>query len=158
MDRAAEEAALADHQRAEEVREEAERTRNALREAARPRRPPRRARTRPNSTGPWPSCGPRTPRPRRGGRRARRPRGPGPGRGRAHTPYGQRQEAERRAAARTSRRETLARERADLLAELERARGADATVGQRAARLERQAGLLAHAAEAARAPRRPRAA
>ncbi|MCC4315533.1 AAA family ATPase, partial [Streptomyces malaysiensis] len=33
VDRAAEEAALADHQRAEEVREEAERTRNALREA-----------------------------------------------------------------------------------------------------------------------------
>ncbi|MET7766930.1 AAA family ATPase [Streptomyces sp. NPDC005393] len=52
----------------------------------------------------------------------------------------QRQEAERRAAARTSRREALARERTALLAELEQARGGDATVAERAARLERQAG------------------
>ncbi|MFI0776441.1 AAA family ATPase [Streptomyces sp. NPDC021212] len=62
----------------------------------------------------------------------------------------QRQEAERRAAARTSHREALARERAALLAELEEARGGDATVAERAARLERQAGLLARTAEAVR--------
>ncbi|MDX3232023.1 AAA family ATPase [Streptomyces sp. ME19-01-6] len=62
----------------------------------------------------------------------------------------QRQEAERRAAARTSRREALLRERAGLLAELERARGGAVTVAERAARLERHAGLLARAAEAAR--------
>ncbi|MGY0055826.1 AAA family ATPase [Streptomyces sp. LZ34] len=62
----------------------------------------------------------------------------------------QRQEAERRAAARTSRREALLRERAALLAELERARGGAATVAERAARLERHAGLLARAAEAVR--------
>ncbi|MET8009138.1 SMC family ATPase [Streptomyces sp. NPDC005266] len=62
----------------------------------------------------------------------------------------QRQEAERRAAARTSRREALARERTALLAELEQARDGDATVAERAARLERQAGLVARAAEAAR--------
>ncbi|ADI11945.1 exonuclease [Streptomyces bingchenggensis BCW-1] len=62
----------------------------------------------------------------------------------------QRQEAERRAAARTSRREALLRERAGLLAELERARGGAATVAERAARLERHAGLLSRAAETAR--------
>ncbi|MEU1806522.1 SbcC/MukB-like Walker B domain-containing protein, partial [Streptomyces sp. NPDC019937] len=62
----------------------------------------------------------------------------------------QRQEAERRSAARTSHREALARERAALLAELEEARGADASVAERVARLERQAGLLARTAEAVR--------
>ncbi|MER6143632.1 SMC family ATPase [Streptomyces sparsogenes] len=62
----------------------------------------------------------------------------------------QRQEAERRAAARTSHREALVAERAALLAELERARGGAATVAERAARLERHAGLLARAAETAR--------
>ncbi|MFF7997150.1 AAA family ATPase [Streptomyces sp. NPDC007917] len=62
----------------------------------------------------------------------------------------QRQEAERRAAARASRREALLRERAGLLAELERARGGAGTVAERAARLERHAGLLARAAAAAR--------
>ncbi|KAK1177741.1 SMC family ATPase [Streptomyces sp. NBS 14/10] len=62
----------------------------------------------------------------------------------------QRQEAERRAAARTSRREALLRERAGLLADVERARGGAATVAERAARLERHAGLLSRAAEAAR--------
>ncbi|MFD7500903.1 AAA family ATPase, partial [Streptomyces sp. NPDC059850] len=62
----------------------------------------------------------------------------------------QRQEAERRSAARTSHREALARERAALLAELEEARGGDATVADRAARLERQAALLARTAEAVR--------
>ncbi|MER7792526.1 AAA family ATPase [Streptomyces sp. NPDC097640] len=62
----------------------------------------------------------------------------------------QKQEAERRAAGRTSHREALVRERAALLADLERARGGAATVAERAARLERHAGLLAGAAEAAR--------
>ncbi|MFF7651495.1 AAA family ATPase [Streptomyces sp. NPDC007983] len=62
----------------------------------------------------------------------------------------QRQEAERRSAARTSHREALARERAALLAELEEARGGDASVAERVARLERQAGLLARTAEAVR--------
>lgn len=62
----------------------------------------------------------------------------------------QKQEAERRAAGRTSHREALVRERAVLLADLERARGGAATVAERAARLERHAGLLAGAAEAAR--------
>ncbi|WP_065966805.1 AAA family ATPase [Streptomyces sparsogenes] len=62
----------------------------------------------------------------------------------------QRQEAERRAAARTSHREALVAERAALLEELERARGGAATVAERAARLERHAGLLARAAETAR--------
>ncbi|WP_055551409.1 AAA family ATPase [Streptomyces sp. NBRC 110028] len=62
----------------------------------------------------------------------------------------QRQEAERRSAARTSHREALARERAALLAELAEARGADASVAGRVARLERQAGLLARTAEAVR--------
>ncbi|MFI0817484.1 AAA family ATPase [Streptomyces sp. NPDC021098] len=62
----------------------------------------------------------------------------------------QRQEAERRSAARTSHREALARERAGLQAELEEARGGDATVADRADRLERQAALLARTAEAVR--------
>ena len=62
----------------------------------------------------------------------------------------QRQEAERRSAGRTSHREALVRERAALLAELDQARGGDATVAERAARLERQAELLARTAEAVR--------
>ncbi|MFD8331554.1 AAA family ATPase [Streptomyces solisilvae] len=151
VDRAAEEAALADHQRAEEVREEAERTRNALREA--------RAAAEATAEGEDAAELDRALAELRAayaeardaaadGHAARAALDRAEGEHTRRT--AQRQEAERRAAARTSRRETLARERADLLAELERARGADATVGQRAARLERQAGLLAHAAEAAR--------
>ncbi|WP_432034839.1 AAA family ATPase [Streptomyces cucumeris] len=61
----------------------------------------------------------------------------------------QRQEAERRASARTSHREALLRERSALRTELERARGGAATVAERAERLERQAALLARTAEAA---------
>lgn len=151
VDRAAEEAALADHQRAEEVREEAERTRNALREA--------RAAAEATAEGEDAAELDRALAELRAayaeardaaadGHAARAALDRAEGEHTRRT--AQRQEAERRAAARTSRRETLARERADLLAELERARGADATVEQRAARLERQAGLLAHAAEAAR--------
>ncbi|NIY70111.1 AAA family ATPase [Streptomyces malaysiensis] len=151
VDRAAEEAALAEHQRAEEVREEAERTRNALREA--------RAAAEATAEGEDAAELDRALAELRAsyaeardaaadGHAARAALDRAEGEHTRRT--AQRQEAERRAAARTSRRETLARERADLLAELERARGADATVGQRAARLERQAGLLAHAAEAAR--------
>ncbi|MFF2810833.1 AAA family ATPase [Streptomyces sp. NPDC058000] len=60
------------------------------------------------------------------------------------------QQAERRAAARTSHREALDRERAALDAELTEARADCASVADRAARLERQATLLAAAAEAAR--------
>ncbi|MEK2478574.1 AAA family ATPase [Streptomyces noursei] len=61
-----------------------------------------------------------------------------------------RQRAERRAAARTSHREALDRERTALEAELAEARGDCASVADRAARLERQATLLAAAAEASR--------
>ncbi|MFG2585046.1 AAA family ATPase [Streptomyces malaysiensis] len=151
VDRAAEEGALAEYQRAEEVREEAERTRNGLREA--------RAAAEATAEGEDAAELDRALAELRAayaeardaaadGHAARAALDRAEGEHTRRT--AQRQEAERRAAARTSRRETLARERADLLAELERARGADATVGQRAARLERQAGLLAHAAEAAR--------
>ncbi|MBC9714861.1 SMC family ATPase [Streptomyces sp. TRM66268-LWL] len=62
-----------------------------------------------------------------------------------------RQDAERRAASRTSRREHLAREQAVLQGELAQARGGAASVADRARQLERQAELLTEAAEAARA-------
>lgn len=62
-----------------------------------------------------------------------------------------RQQAERRAAARTSQQEALDREQAALEAELEKARGHCASVAEHAALLERRAGLLADAAEALRA-------
>ncbi|WAP54408.1 AAA family ATPase [Streptomyces sp. S465] len=151
VDRTAEEAALADYQRAEEAREEAERARNALREA--------RAGAEATAEGEDADGLDRTLAGLRAayaeardaaadGHAAREALD------RAEREHArrtaQRQEAERRAAARTSHREALVRERAALLAELEQARGADATVAERAARLERQAGLLAHAAEAAR--------
>nr|WSZ94867.1 SMC family ATPase [Streptomyces sp. NBC_00857] len=61
------------------------------------------------------------------------------------------QHAERRAAARTSRREALEREQSVLRGELSRARGDAASVADRAGQLERQARLLAEAAEAVRA-------
>ncbi|MFF8784639.1 AAA family ATPase [Streptomyces sp. NPDC015125] len=74
--------------------------------------------------------------------------------GRAERAYERRrdgqQQAERRVAARTSRREALDRERAALEEELTRARGDSPSVADRAARLERQVALLAAAAEAAR--------
>ncbi|MCL7497219.1 SMC family ATPase [Streptomyces sp. MCA2] len=74
--------------------------------------------------------------------------------GRAEREYERRrdeqQQAERRAAARTSHREALDRERAALEEELTRARGDCPSVADRAARLERQVTLLAAAAEAAR--------
>lgn len=73
---------------------------------------------------------------------------------RAEREYEQRragqQQAERRAAARTSHREALDRERAALEEELTRARADCPSVADRAARLERQVALLAAAAEAAR--------
>ncbi|WP_405696495.1 AAA family ATPase [Streptomyces sp. NBC_01185] len=62
-----------------------------------------------------------------------------------------RQQAERRAAARTSQREALDREQAGLEADLATARGACASVAEHAALLERRAGLLAAASEALRA-------
>ncbi|UYQ60885.1 AAA family ATPase [Streptomyces peucetius] len=62
-----------------------------------------------------------------------------------------RQEAERRSAARTSRRETLDQELAGLESEISRARGDARSVAERAALLERQVGLLAAAADAVRA-------
>ncbi|CDR04498.1 AAA family ATPase [Streptomyces iranensis] len=152
VDRTAEEAALADYQRAEEVREEAERARNALREA--------RAGAEATAEGEDAAeldralaelrtayAGARSAAADAHAAREALDRAEGEHTRRTE----QRQEAERRAAARTSHREALARERAALLADLEQARGADATVARRAARLERQAGLLARAAEGARA-------
>ncbi|WP_407288942.1 AAA family ATPase [Streptomyces sp. BP-8] len=72
--------------------------------------------------------------------------------GRAEREYERRrteqQQAERRAAARTSHREALERERTALDEELTRARGECASVTERAGRLERQVALLAAAAEA----------
>ncbi|MBM7442287.1 AAA family ATPase [Streptomyces sp. HB132] len=62
-----------------------------------------------------------------------------------------RQQAERRAAARTSQREALDREQSALKAELVKARGASASVAEHAALLERRAVLLADAADALRA-------
>ncbi|MGW7577736.1 AAA family ATPase [Streptomyces sp. NPDC054765] len=74
--------------------------------------------------------------------------------GRAEHAYERRrdeqQQAERRAAARTSHRAALDRERAALEEELTRARGDCPSVADRAARLERQIALLTAAAEAAR--------
>ncbi|MEU0133270.1 SMC family ATPase [Streptomyces sp. NPDC006296] len=61
-----------------------------------------------------------------------------------------RQQAERRTAARTSQREALDREQAALEAELVKARGACGSVAEHAALLERRAGLLASAADALR--------
>ncbi|MGP3948048.1 AAA family ATPase [Streptomyces sp. 7N604] len=63
----------------------------------------------------------------------------------------QQQDAERRAAARTSRREALAGELEALEEELEQSRGGAASVAARAALLERHAVRLAEAAEAVRA-------
>ncbi|WP_066946056.1 AAA family ATPase [Streptomyces lushanensis] len=62
-----------------------------------------------------------------------------------------RQQAERRGAARTSRREALDREQSALLAELSRARGDARSVAERAGQLEHRAQWLAEAAEAVRA-------
>ncbi|MFJ2027331.1 AAA family ATPase [Streptomyces sp. NPDC087897] len=64
---------------------------------------------------------------------------------------GLRQEAERRAAARTSRREALDRERTALCAELDAVRGDAESVAAYADRLTRRVALLAEAAEAVRA-------
>lgn len=60
-------------------------------------------------------------------------------------------EAERRVAARTSRRDTLEREQSTLRAELSRARGDADSVAERAAQLADRARWLAEAAEAVRA-------
>lgn len=65
----------------------------------------------------------------------------------------QRQDAERRAASRTSSRDALLRERAALTERLERARGEAPSVAARAAELERRAVLLSEAAEAAHTAR-----
>lgn len=62
-----------------------------------------------------------------------------------------RQGAERRGAARTSRRETLDQELAALESDVSRARGGARSVAERAALLEQQVGLLAAAADAVRA-------
>ncbi|MGV9566782.1 AAA family ATPase [Streptomyces sp. NPDC003480] len=62
-----------------------------------------------------------------------------------------RQEAAVRGAARTSRRDTLERERAALEEELARARGEAPSVAARSAQLEHRAALLTDAADAARA-------
>ncbi|MFD8590672.1 AAA family ATPase [Streptomyces sp. NPDC059637] len=60
-------------------------------------------------------------------------------------------DVEQRAAARTSRRELLEREHAGLAEEIARARAGAAGIGERIARLTREADLLARAAGAARA-------
>ncbi|MGW4052354.1 AAA family ATPase [Streptomyces sp. NPDC004779] len=60
-------------------------------------------------------------------------------------------EAERRVAARTSHREGIERQRAELVEELTRGRGAFATVAEHADRLERRIALLVDAAGAVRA-------
>ncbi|WP_327358134.1 SMC family ATPase [Streptomyces sp. NBC_01304] len=60
------------------------------------------------------------------------------------------QEAATRAASRTTLRETLDRERAQLQAELDQARGAADSVAARAHQLDRQAALLTEAADAVR--------
>ncbi|MDQ0797694.1 SMC family ATPase [Streptomyces sp. B1I3] len=65
-----------------------------------------------------------------------------------------RQQAERRAAARTSQREALERERSALEAELLHTRGSAGSVAAHAAVLERQVALLAGATEALRAEQR----
>ncbi|TLQ47227.1 AAA family ATPase [Streptomyces marianii] len=74
---------------------------------------------------------------------------------RAEREYGERlaarQEAERRAVARTSRREALLNEQAALDAEVSRAVGGSGTVAERTALLERRIVLLSGAAEAVRA-------
>lgn len=62
-----------------------------------------------------------------------------------------RQQAELRAAARVSRRDTLDHERAQLEEELTQARGAADSVAARAAQLERRTALLTEAADAVRA-------
>lgn len=62
-----------------------------------------------------------------------------------------RQEAERRVAARTSRREALDEERAALDAEAARGRGGAASVAEHATLLERRIGILVAAAESVRA-------
>ncbi|MEV1054664.1 SMC family ATPase [Streptomyces sp. NPDC049887] len=62
-----------------------------------------------------------------------------------------RREAERRAVARTSRREALLNEQAALDAEVARAVGGSGTVAERAALLERRIAVLSGAAEAVRA-------
>ncbi|MFI8911170.1 AAA family ATPase [Streptomyces sp. NPDC053513] len=64
---------------------------------------------------------------------------------------GAQREAERRVAARTSRREALEREQAALDEELARGRGAFASVAEHATRLERRIALLVDAAGAVRA-------
>ncbi|MER8070317.1 SMC family ATPase [Streptomyces sp. NPDC094034] len=75
--------------------------------------------------------------------------------GRAEREYEDRlttqREAERRVAARTSRRDALEREQSALRAELSHARGAADSVAERAAQLVDRAGRLAGAAEAVRA-------
>jgi exonuclease SbcC len=65
----------------------------------------------------------------------------------------QRQDAERRAASRTSSRDALLRERAALTERLERARGEAPSVAARAAELERRVALLSEAAETAHTAR-----
>jgi exonuclease SbcC len=60
------------------------------------------------------------------------------------------QQAERRSAARTSRREAIDGELAVLEEELRRVRGEAGSVAEQAALLERRVGILAHAAEAVR--------
>ncbi|MFJ9413221.1 AAA family ATPase [Streptomyces sp. NPDC101227] len=151
VDRATEEAALAGHRRAEEIRRDAEAARQSLKEAlagaaatagdaataelAARAEELRRDHARDHATGADLHAA------REASDRAERE---------YERRSAERQQAERRVAARTSHREALDRERAALEEEVSRARGDCAGVAERAGRLERQVGQLAAAADASR--------
>ncbi|PBC86682.1 MULTISPECIES: AAA family ATPase [unclassified Streptomyces] len=151
VDRTAEEAALAAHRRAEEARQQAEAHCQSAKEAL-------AAAAATAGSTPTGELGAQVEELRAGFARAGALAADLPAAlealGDAEREYERRrdgqQQAERRVAARTSRREALDRERAALEEELARARGDSPSVAERAARLERQVALLAAAAEAAR--------
>ncbi|WP_382464945.1 AAA family ATPase [Streptomyces noursei] len=151
VDRAAEEAAQADHRRAEDARQQAEDRRQAVKEA-------RAAATAAAGDTPTAELAEQVERVTQETAHAHAAgahlHAAREALARAEREYERRrddqQRAERRAAARTSHREALDRERAALDAELADARADCASVADRAARLERQVTLLATAAEASR--------
>ncbi|MFG2526706.1 AAA family ATPase [Streptomyces sp. NPDC048516] len=151
VDRTAEEAALEAHRRAEETRQQAEARRQSAKEAL-------AAAAATAGTTPTGELGAQVEELRADFARAGELGADLPAARealeRAERAYERRrdeqQQAERRVAARTSRREALDSERAALEEELARARGDSPSVADRAARLERQVALLAAAAEAAR--------
>ncbi|GHJ39104.1 AAA family ATPase [Streptomyces sp. TS71-3] len=151
VDARAEEAALAGHQRAEEVRAECERTLSRTREALAAATAEASATATADLA--WEADDLR----RQHAEAHRAASGAHAARealAHAEQEHGRRldaqQEAARRAASRASLRDVLDRERTALEAELTRARGDAGSVAARARRLEDQAALLAEAAEAAR--------